>query len=423
MKTKALILGLFFTFILLGTLCAEDVMFNFQGRVKVQGTLFTGTGNFKFAIVNNAGNITLWSNDGTSVGGGEPTASIPIGVTDGIFNVMVGDPDAGMTPINRTIFNHPEKIKLRIWFSNGTLGFQQLLPDHHLTNIELLGMTTGTDDFTIYVNGTTGNDNNNGLSPSKAKKTIQAAVYVLPERLHCNVTIDIADGIYRERVNIYGITMNPEKILTLQGDESWAGTGDPAVRITGNDDDTSDKYVRSFAVYARNCSNIRLKGIMFDGGSVAGLSVNDGTYTIFNCKAKDNGSTGMSVSQNCTASFYDCIAEYNSYGFYISTNSYANFFRCKSLNNTEYGVTLNTMATGSFRESGDFSNNGGAGIAALHNCKLFFADGYSGTINNNGNYPIRIRFDSYCEDHTKNTFSGNSPSNTVYTDNGGDTYT
>jgi len=152
------------------------------------------------------------------------------------------------------------------------------------------------------------------------------------------------------------------------------------------------------------------------------LGVYGGSYSVFNCKAKDNGSIGMVAAQSCTVHYYDCIAEYNNYGFYISTNSYAGFTRCESLNNTEYGLTLNTMATGSFIESGDFSNNGGAGIAALHNCKLFFADGYSGTVNNNGNYPIRIRYDSYSEDHTKNSFSGNSPSNTVYTDNGGHTY-
>jgi hypothetical protein len=149
----------------IGMVFADDlVMFNYQGRVRVQGTAFNGTGYFKFAIVNNAGNVTLWSNDGTSVGGGEPVASIAVDVVEGIFNVMIGDPDLGMEPINRSIFNHPNQIKLRIWFSDGTHGFQQLLPDRRIVNPQLIGLVSGTEDFTIYVNGATGNDDNNGLT-------------------------------------------------------------------------------------------------------------------------------------------------------------------------------------------------------------------------------------------------------------------
>ena len=204
---------------------AEDVMFNYQGRVKVQGNAFTGTGNFKFAIVNNAGNESLWSNDETSTGGGEPTASIAISVAEGIFNVMVGDTTLGMAAINRTVFNHPSQIKLRTWFSDGTHGFQQLLPDQKLVNVDLLGITSGTDDFTIYVNGSTGNDEHNGLTPEKAKKTIQAAVDVLPARIYSNVTIQVATGVYKEQVLIEGITVKAGKTLYLKGDETWTPTG------------------------------------------------------------------------------------------------------------------------------------------------------------------------------------------------------
>lgn len=123
---------------------AEDqVMFNYQGRVKVQGQAFDGTGYFKFAIVNNPGNITLWSNDGTSSGGNEPSASISAEVYDGIFNVMIGDTTLGMEPLNSSIFNHPDNIKLRIWFNDGSHGFQRLLPDRKIVNPQLLGLSTG----------------------------------------------------------------------------------------------------------------------------------------------------------------------------------------------------------------------------------------------------------------------------------------
>ena len=288
---KSTILGLCILLAITGAVFADDqVMFNYQGRVRVQGTAFNGTGYFKFAIVNNPGTITLWSNDGTSVGGSEPSASVSVDVTEGIFNVMVGDPDLGMEPINRSIFNHPGKIKLRIWFSDGTHGFQRLLPDRRITNPTLMGISSGIQDFTIYVNDTTGNDENNGLTTDTAKRTIQAAADVLPERLHCNVTIDIADGIYREQVDVFGITVKAGKYLTFLGDESWtpASPGDPAVRITGTEDDTKQGIVRSVAFLARKCYAIKVKGFLFDYTSSTGAVFIDGHYTVENCKSTHN---------------------------------------------------------------------------------------------------------------------------------------
>ena len=63
----------------------------YQGRVSVNGTNFTGTGQFKFALVNAAGSVTYWSNDGTSSGGSAPTAFVSLGVTNGLFAVGLGD--------------------------------------------------------------------------------------------------------------------------------------------------------------------------------------------------------------------------------------------------------------------------------------------------------------------------------------------
>lgn len=406
-----------------GTICAQDdVMFNYQGRVKVQGNLFTGTGQFKFVITNNAGNESLWSNDNSSSGGAVPTASLSLSVSDGIFNAMIGDTSLGMAPINRSIFNNSDNINLRIWFSDGTHGFQQLLPDHKLVNVDLLGMITSSTDFTIYVNGSTGNDAHNGLSPSKAKKTIQAAVDVLPERLKCNVTIDIADGIYREKVNVYGITAHPEKKLTFQGDDVWtpASVGDPSVRITGNDDDVSSKRVRDYAVCARDCSRVYFKGIMFDSASYCGLGMYEGSYGVNNCKIWDNV-TGVSVGEISMAVFADTFANDNDYvGIYVSTNSRGDFTNCKSTYNGNAGIVLNSMCMGSFFGTGDFSNNAGAGINNVHHSKLNF-NSYTGQINNNGDYGIQIHYDSYSTGHTLNTFSGNTNGN-VLTANGGHTY-
>src|SRR5690349_2541319 len=64
---------------------------NYQGRVVVGTTNFNGTGQFKFALVNAAGTTTFWSNDNTSVNGSEPTNAVSLGVSNGLYSVLLGD--------------------------------------------------------------------------------------------------------------------------------------------------------------------------------------------------------------------------------------------------------------------------------------------------------------------------------------------
>ncbi len=106
---------------------------NYQGRLTLSGTNFNGTGHFKFALVNSAGSVTYWSNDGTSAGGGPPTSDVALPVASGLFNVFLGDTSvAHMTqavPIH--VFTN-SNVYLRIWVSDRTTGFQQLAPDQRL---------------------------------------------------------------------------------------------------------------------------------------------------------------------------------------------------------------------------------------------------------------------------------------------------
>ena len=62
---------------------AQEVEFNYNGRVKVQGNVFDGTGLFKFSLVNQNKQVTYWANDGVSLDGSEPTTHVIIAVTDG----------------------------------------------------------------------------------------------------------------------------------------------------------------------------------------------------------------------------------------------------------------------------------------------------------------------------------------------------
>jgi len=63
-------------------------LINYQGRVAVGPVNFSGTGQFKFALVNAAGNTTLWSNDGTSAAGSPPTNAVALTVTNGLYATM-----------------------------------------------------------------------------------------------------------------------------------------------------------------------------------------------------------------------------------------------------------------------------------------------------------------------------------------------
>ena len=69
----------------------------------------------------------------------------------------------------------------------------------------------------LYVNSTTGDDNNDGLSPDRAKNSIMGAVQVAPWIVGGMVTIHIADGTYRESVFIDRRLMRGGGWIVLEG--------------------------------------------------------------------------------------------------------------------------------------------------------------------------------------------------------------
>jgi hypothetical protein len=94
----------------------------YQGYVTVSGSAYDGTGYFKFAIVDAAGTTTYWSNNGTSVNGGAPTAAVPLTVAKGYFNVRLG---SAMTNMNKSIGAAVFKAAgryLRVWFATKAAG-------------------------------------------------------------------------------------------------------------------------------------------------------------------------------------------------------------------------------------------------------------------------------------------------------------
>jgi len=142
MKTRitSLLLGLAMLSSLnleLSTAFAQSTVVTYQGRVQSGGEDFTGTGQFKFALVTGVSpNFTThWSNDGTSADGSEPVAAVSVTVEEGLFSVRLGDTAlANMMALSADLFEQPD-LHLRIWFDDGVHGFSALSPTQPLTAV------------------------------------------------------------------------------------------------------------------------------------------------------------------------------------------------------------------------------------------------------------------------------------------------
>ena len=78
--------------------------------------------------------VSFWSNDGTSVNGSAPVSAVSLPVTKGLYSVVLGDDGlANMTQIPSSAIQAANgRAYLRVWFSDGVNGFQQLAPDQFI---------------------------------------------------------------------------------------------------------------------------------------------------------------------------------------------------------------------------------------------------------------------------------------------------
>ena len=124
-------------------------MMNIQGVVKVGGAPYSGTGYFKFAVVDSGtgnGTINYWANDGTA--SGEPGAAVALTVNTGLFNVLLGDTSLGgsMQSIEYTVFSETNTW-LRIWFSQTAGGpFEALEPNQRIVSVAYALRAAYADD-------------------------------------------------------------------------------------------------------------------------------------------------------------------------------------------------------------------------------------------------------------------------------------
>lgn len=82
-----------------------------------------------------------------------------------------------------------------------------------LDNVKI-GKTEGS--FHVYADGTNGSDNNDGLTSSTPKKTIQAAADVIPFRIRHNVTLHLT-GVFSEQVTDICKSLDKSILFVVDG--------------------------------------------------------------------------------------------------------------------------------------------------------------------------------------------------------------
>ena len=125
------------TFLLTAPLLRADVppLINYQGRIAVGTVVYSGSGKFRFALVDAAGTTTFWSNDLTSVAGSQPTDGVTLPVANGLYSVPLGDNSLpNMKAIPLATFANTD-VRLRVWFSDGVHGSQLLTPDQRIASV------------------------------------------------------------------------------------------------------------------------------------------------------------------------------------------------------------------------------------------------------------------------------------------------
>lgn len=128
-----------------------------QGRIVVTGVNFEGDGQFKFLLFADAdadhvsGNETpVWSNDSTTPAAmTEPASAVTVAVTKGLYGTWLGDtsiPNMAALPASVEP-GTGERLYLRIWFNDGSNGFQALTPDQTIAAVPFAlsaaGVTAG----------------------------------------------------------------------------------------------------------------------------------------------------------------------------------------------------------------------------------------------------------------------------------------
>jgi protein-disulfide isomerase len=115
---------------------STPAVLNYQGRVSVDGKNFNGTADFVFSI-NDTNGVILWSSGNFPMVG---ATNLPLGVRglmvrNGLYNIRLGDPGAGMPVLDADTLRNAGAPFLRVWFNDGVKGWRQLAGEEPLKSL------------------------------------------------------------------------------------------------------------------------------------------------------------------------------------------------------------------------------------------------------------------------------------------------
>jgi hypothetical protein len=240
-------------------------------------------------------------------------------------------------------------------------------------------MPTGPLD--LYVDGSTGDDDNDGLSPTTAKQTIQAAVNTVPVVSTGPATIHIADGTYHESVFI-------ERRLL------WPGSGFPPITLLGNEASPQNVVLDGQSVLEDGVMVLgmaAIRGIEVTHFTEEGLEVDFGYMIVDNCRVIDNvdrpspeWNAGISIYNAGAAISNTVIADNGCHGLEMGEGWFdVSIENVQITGNGCDGLYL--YSSGELDADGTvlIQNNGGIGVAVKDGAVVGFHDGAGLTIQSN----------------------------------------
>jgi hypothetical protein len=247
----------------IGAQSGAPTVVSYQGQVTVGGTPFTGTGYFKFAVVDASGGTVYWSNQ--PMVGGQPSGAVSLSVSNGLFNVLLGDTSLPkMSALPATAFDGTARY-LRVWFmEDGGSSFIQLSPDRRIAAVpyalqaeEAKNAGTAGDADTLdgqHASAFWNLAGNAGTNPaSQFLGTTDAQPLVLRTNNTEQARLDPAGNL--------GLgTTTPSERLTVRGNARVLGEDNPAARgsVSTNLQNAQSVFVAGRYAYVASFGNGRL---------------------------------------------------------------------------------------------------------------------------------------------------------------------
>ncbi|MFQ5670712.1 MAG: right-handed parallel beta-helix repeat-containing protein [Acidobacteriota bacterium] len=281
-------------------------------------------------------------------------------------------------------------------------GLLQMLDAHFVKRTEL----SSDGPLDLYVDGANGDDSNDGLAPGTAKRTIQAAVDMVPVVLAGPATVHVADGVYRESVLIGRRQMrgSDHETIILEGN-----TASPSVIIDG-------EKLREQGV-ASNGTGVVIRGIrvtgFFEGietglgftlieqswvdGNFEGIAVGTGSAEISDVTIEDNSFDGISIQGGEDIIIDRCTVRNNGHdGISIGQAGFLDIDDCDITGNGGNGIEV---SGGSTLDCGhdcrlDIQGNGSHGVLAIDNSNASFSSSPNLAIQS-----LRAEFHSTIREH------------------------